>query len=351
MRAHYKHLTRTDRLRIEECTRHKIPVKDIAEELGVHYTTIYRELKRGKYQHKIAYIDYCEKKYRFETRYSADIAEEKYRYNLQAKGAPLKIGNDFSLANYLENKIVNDGYSPAAALGDIKNKGLRFKTSISINTLYSYIEKGVFARLDLQHFPNKIKQKREKREIVIKCAPRGTSIEKRPKEILNRNEFGHWEMDCVCGSSNAVFLVLTERMTRKEIIMSMVNQKAQSVVHCLNILEYKYGKLFKKVFKTITVDNGSEFSSYDEMERSIYGRGKNKRTKIYYCHPYSSCERGGNERMNREIRRKVPKGCDLSKFTQSEVKEIERWLNNYPRKMFSYGTSQQRFDEEMAKLV
>lgn len=349
----FKHLTQTARVQIEAWLKTKTPIKEIAEMLGVHISTIYREVKRGTYQKKIGYYDgyRYERLYKFKETYSPDIAEQKYRNNLAAKGAPLKIGNDFSLANYIEKKIVDERYSPDAVIGEIRHKKIPFKTSICTTTLYSYIDKGVFRRLSLQHLANKgQKKKRQQREVTTTRAPRGISIEKRPKEILKRKEFGHWEMDCVCGSTKNVLLVLTERMTRREIIMPMKTQQAQNVVQCLNVLEHKYGRLFKQIFKTITVDNGSEFSAHDDMKKSIYGRGKSFRTVFYYCHPYCSSERGSNERMNREIRRRIPKGTNIAKYSAEEIKEIEQWLNSYPRRILGYASSEELFEKELAKI-
>ena len=156
-------------------------------------------------------------------------------------------------------------------------------------------------------------------------------------------------MDCVCGKTKSVLLVLSERLTRKEIIFKMENQKALSVVRCLNILERRFGKQFKKIFKTITVDNGSEFADYIGMEKSSYGHGK--RTSLYYCHPYCSSERGTNERLNREIRRLIPKGSDISKYTVQDIQKVEDWVNNYPREIFNYATSAELFEQHLQAIA
>lgn len=349
----YKHLTFTARLQIEAGLKMKMPVKQIAAKVGVHISTVYREIKRGVYRKKIGYYDHYgyERRYRYKETYSPDIAEKRYRDFLAAKGAPLKIGNDYALADYIEHKIVKEKYSPDAVIGEIRRRGIPFKTSICTATLYSYIDKGVFGELSLQHlFQKGKKRQRKQRETTIARPPKGTSIEKRPKEIQKRTEFGHWEMDCVCGSTKNVLLVLTERMTRKEIIIPMPSQKAINVVSALNMLELKYGKMFERVFKTITVDNGSEFSAFEDMQKSIYRKRKKPRTAIYYCHPYCSSERGSNERMNREIRRKIPKGSNLAKFSKEEIQEVEHWLNNYPRKILKYATADELFNEQIAKL-
>ena len=116
------------------------------------------------------------------------------------------------------------------------------------------------------------------------------------------------------------------------------------------ITERKCGeRLFRDVFKTITVDNGVEFSDAEGLEKSR--RNKKKRTKVYYCHPYSSCERGSNENANRLIRRHIPKGVNFDKKSKTEIKEIETWINNYPRKIFEYDTAENQFINEMEKLT
>ena len=124
------------------------------------------------------------------------------------------------------------------------------------------------------------------------------------------------------------------------LLQSIVRTSA-SVVSALNTLEKKFGKLFPKIFKTITVDNGVEFSDCVGLETSIYG---GQRTKVYYCHPYSSYERGTNERLNREIRRKIPKGSDLTKYSEKEIQAIEDWMNDYPRQVLGFATPNELFN-------
>lgn len=331
-----KNLTYTQRLQIETLNNARHSKKEIAAAIGVSLTTIYNELKRGECEllDGETWITYKS--------YSAYIAQERYRLKCTAKGAPLKIGRDYAFCAYLEKRVNEDKISPCAVLGEIKRKGLPF-TNISKTTLYRYIEIGIFANITIDK-----RKPKGYRKTVIKRAPRGVSIEKRPEEIGRRRTFGHWEMDCVCGPTKNVFLVLSERLSRKEIIFPMKNQKAESVISCLNILERRYGKLFRKVFKSITVDNGSEFYDHPGIERSIY---RGKRTSVYYCHPYCSSERGTNERLNREIRRLVPKGTDLSRFTAEDVQQIEDWVNSYPREVLGFATSSEVFNQYVNQIA
>jgi len=314
---------------------------EIAKRLGVHRSTIYRELNKGTYYH----VDYM---FRESKAYSSDIAHEKYRSILKAKGQQIKLGNDYEFAEYIESKIVDDKYSPDAVLGEIREKGIKFKTTICTSTLYSYIEKGVFINLTNEALMYRGKRKRKYRKIRPKRAPRGQSIEKRSDEINDRKEIGHWEMDLLVGRKNtlASVLVLTERKTRTEIMMKLKDKTTKSVIEKINQLEENYGKSFPDIFKSITVDNGSEFSNCEEMETSKNG----KRTTIYYCHPFSSWERGSNENQNKMIRRHFPKGTDFTKVTEEQLHKVEVWINNYPRKIFGYKSSYDELSEQLKIL-
>lgn len=343
-----KNLTFTQRLQIETLFNAKIHKKDIAKQVGVCLRTIQRELKRGEYEHLTKQNNFWWKapKYKKVKKYSAQLAHEKYMQNCSAKGRQLKIGHDHELVNYINNRVATEHITPHAVWGDILHKKMPFKTQISKTTLYNYMDLGL-----IQNKVLGIRKKKYKRKTKpIKRVSRGVSIEKRPKEIAERTTFGNWEMDCVCGSTRATFLVLTERLTRQEIIFKMDNQKSTSVISCVNSLEKKFGKKFTKIFKTITVDNGSEFLDYTSLEKSIYGKNR-KRTQLYYCHPYCSCERGTNERINREIRRLVPKGTNLDKYSNADVKQIEDWVNNYPRKVLGFASSQELFNKYLQAIV
>ena len=318
---HYKTLTWNDRLQIEAWLRVDTPIKVIAEQLGVHISTVYREIKRGQYEH-------LNSDWTTETRYSPEISEQKKQDNLRAKGGDLKIGNDVEYANYLEYKVCVEKYAPGAILGEIKRNGLQFQTSISKTTFYRYIESGVFLTLTNKNLPIKKNKTEHKYDRVqrAKRPPRGESIKKRPEEIATRLTFGHWEMDCVEGKKGTrkTLLVLTERKTRNEIIRLMNDKTAASVIKALNALEKQLGsELFAQVFQTITVDNGSEFSDYEGIEKSLIHKG-HKRTKVYFCHPYSAYERGSNENQNRMVRRHYPKGYDFTNTTPAEIRKLEK---------------------------
>lgn len=346
MARRFKHLTKSDRLIIETMLRDGKGEKEIADRIGVHESTIYREEKRGQYEHRNS-------DYTTEMRYSPDIAHQKYQENLKAKGPDLKIGNDQELADYIESRIVNDGYSPEAVLGEIKQKELPFQTTISKTTLYRYIDIGIFLSLTNKDLPVKRRKKKKHKKVRKQArANAGESIERRPEEIESREEFGHWEMDTVIGKrgeSKNSLLVLTERKTREEILIKLAEHTMEQVCKALDFLEVKWDGMFSEVFKTITVDNGTEFSDCAGMQKSVTGEGS--RTKVYYCHPYSSYERGTNEVTNRMVRRKIPKGTNFDDKTDDDIQDVEDWINNYPRGIFGYQTAQMMFDREIAAIT
>ena len=343
----FKHLSQNDRIKMETMLNSGHKVVEVAEYLHVHRSTIYREIKRGEYTHRNS--DYTE-----ETRYSSDLGQKNHDWNAQGKGRNIKIGNDRPLAEYIEGKIIEDKYSPEAALAAAAESGIEFTTSISVRTLYRYIDKGIFLKLTNKDLPVKGKRKKHnKRGKVQKRASAGESIENRPDEVKDREIFGHWEMDTVKGKqgvTKSCMLVLTERKTRDEIIVKLPDQKAASVVEAIDRLERKWGDMFTKVFRSITVDNGVEFSDYEGLERSVLHEGE-KRTFAFYCHPYSSWERGSNENNNRLIRRHIPKGEDFDEKQDRDIEYIENWINNYPRGIFGFKTSAQLFEEEIRKLA
>ena len=107
-----------------------------------------------------------------------------------------------------------------------------------------------------------------------------------------------------------------------------------SVIKAIDDMERKYQNLFPIKFKTITVDNGTEFLNHEMLEKSSIGL--RSRTEVYYAHAYSSWERGSNENANKLIRRFIPKGSDISKFSDKTIEKKQNWINNYPRKIFNY---------------
>ena len=174
------------------------------------------------------------------------------------------------------------------------------------------------------------------------------SIIYRPKDVSTREEFEHWEGDTIIGGKgkgSECLLTITERKTRTEIVRKIADKSAKSVVHAFETLERELGSgNFKYLFKSITFDNGTEFQDVAGIEKSSFG--KRNRTTIYFAHPYCASERGSNERHNGIIRRFIPKGCCIGKYSKTKIRLIQEWMNNYPRKVLKGKTSAMLLKQE-----
>lgn len=332
-KQHY--MTLAERYQLEAMRRNKIPVAEIARQLGFCVKTIYNELKRGEYTHDCGWYE--------EKRYSADKAQQAHDYAQTAKGRPLKIGNDLNFANFLEDKMLSKKdrrkrCSPAVALELARRAG--YTTSICTSTLYSYIYKGVFLELsarDLWERPKRKVKKGTNEHDRRAAHPLLPSIAIRPEYINDRSEPGHIEMDLIisAGKKKPCLLTFTDRRSREETIIKLPNREAKTIRTAIDRLERKTPD-FRKKFKTITTDNGSEFMEYPKLIQSA--RNKQQRFEVYYCHPYSSWEKGTVEVHNRIIRRWFPKGTDFTNVKQKDLTELQDWMNNYPRKVLGWKT-------------
>ena len=224
----------------------------------------------------------------------------------------------------------------------------------SVRTLYNYIRQYNFP-ITCGELPMKGKRKKCGKRTFARLAHnnvRGESIEKRPPEVNERREVGHWEPDSVVGAkgSKKVLLVLTERRTRYEYIILLKDKSQKSVTSAINRLERGYGaRAFRETFRSITCDNGSEFLDYEALEQSCINRGK--RTKLCYAHPFSSFERGSNGNANRMIRRILPKKSSFDALTQRDISCLETWMNIYPRKLLEGRSARQTAIKEKLQFI
>ncbi len=324
-----RHIRENERYIIETMLEDKKSVSEIAERLGKHINTIYGEIRRGT----VELVDTNLKPY---TVYKADVGQRIHDERSHNKGIGLKIENDHKTAGYIEKMVLEHRYSPYAL--SVALRGSDEFMTLSFKTIYNYIHSDVFLNVSDENLTYKVSRKtgREKTKRPSRNKLGARTIDERPDEIKDRARFGDWEMDTVYsgkGTTKECLLVLTERMTRLEIIRKIADRTAQSVLDEINSLENILGyEKFRNAFRTITCDNGAEFSKFKEIELSCQNIGK--RTSLYFCHPFCSCERGSNENANKLIRKYIPKGADISQYGDGFIKEMESMINNYPRKLF-----------------
>lgn len=319
-----KYLTEKERYQIEILRKKKVPVKQIAKDLGRAESTIYREISLG------TVVLYDCKKIKDVPVYCADVGQRIQDERSKNKGSKMKyLEADLrkSVARLLLRK-----YSPEAVRVILPGAGM------STGTIYNYIHKGLipgYGPKDLI-YPRKKKKKDQDEKRVARNHLNHTSIEDRPGSVLFRQDFGHWELDSVESGKGdkATLLCFSERKHRLELFFKVSGKTADNTVRILDRLERRLtAPVFREVFKTITVDNGCEFLDAQRMERSRINHIR-KRTKVFYCHPYCSSERGTNENQNRFVRRFIPKGDYISLYKGHEIRQMQDFVNTYPRRMF-----------------
>lgn len=345
----YHHLKKEDRIKIEFMINEKdengkrlYSNTDIAKKIGVHKSTISRELKRIK--SKISVITGKIKN----LPYSAYRAQNDYEFKRGLSKANYILDKYPKMRKYIEDKILNEKWAPDVIVG-VMNKEKKYLedgfTSISVPTIYNAIRYGII-KVKITDMRRMTKFEKHTKDVQKKEVPenkRKYSIERRPESINNRLEFGHFELDTVIGSSKGIhscLLTMTERKTRFEIALKIESKSSEAVVKKVEQLKVYLRKNFSKIIKSLTTDNGSEFSDF-------LGIISNTDTKIYFCHPYASCEKGTNERHNGILRYFIPKGTNIDDYSYEYINSSVNWMNNYPRKILDYKTPIEALKEEI----
>jgi len=340
-----KHLTYNERCEIEKYKNiYKLSNRKIAKKLERAPQTIHKEIKDGTVrQKKVQKQNEKVYEYYYEI-YSADAGQAAYENaRKKSRRTPLWVRCS-AFIDYADEKVLNKESSPDAIIGHAKKNNLFPNEKIPCTTtLYNWIDKGYMKSINLDLLlktkrSNKSQKNRKNKRIL------GDSIENRPSIVDSREEFGHWEIDTVVGNKtkDQTLLTLTERKTRYEIIIKIDSKAKEPVNEAISKLKSTAGDKFPLIFKSITSDNGTEFSGISELLKNIIN--------VYFAHPYSSWERGTNEKHNGMIRRFIPKGTRISEVSSSVIYRVQDWMNNLPRKILGYMTPQEALFEELCAL-
>lgn len=334
----HKHLNFEERLLIQIRLKEGFSPYSIAKELCRAQNTILYEIRRGT----IPQI----KQRKTVQHYLADAgnaAYERNRKSCQRKNQRL-ICNDFIA--FVCKKVLEDHWSLDACYGyATKNKLFQRTEMVCTKTLYNYVDAGLL-RVKTFDLPVKVRLNTKPKRTKAHKIKLGRSISERPLHIEARQEFGHWEIDTVIGSKSKgdkVLLTLVERTTRHIITLKIPGKRSSAVTEGLELLKSDYGDRFGRVFKTITSDNGLEFSELSKLE-------DNSETKVYFAHPYTSCERGTNERHNGLLRRFIPKSKRIDSYSLDEIAFVSDWCNTLPRKILGYKTPEELFEFQLDQI-
>lgn len=304
----YRHIKKAERLEIAILLKKKYSYEDIAEALGRDKGAVSREIRRNSANGV----------------YDPEKAENKAKVKrLYSKYQGMKVVGSKELRNYVETKLAED-WSPEEISGRIKEEDKHIKY-ISPKGVYKFVY-SVYGRRLEKHLAYKGKKKSRPRTKVTKLAER-VFIDQRPEIVENKRRFGDWEGDFIVSgkSGKGVLLVLHERKSRYALIKRIIGLNMKAAY------QYIFEMTGGIVINTLTLDNDIIFRKHKELSRIIG-------VPVYFCHPYHSWEKGGVENTNKLIRRYIPKGSDISKYSDGYVQMIQDKLNNRPRKCIRYKT-------------
>ena len=331
-----KHLSFEERVVIQTRLKDGWSPNKIAEEIGCAPNTVRNEIKRGTvalYRGNVF-------------RYKANAGQATYEKNREACCRHYDFLEKSAFISYVEKHFLEDKWSLDACVHRALKDGLFTREQIvCTKTLYDYADRGLLTIKNID-LPEKLRRSPKKARVNENKRVLGRSIEERSASVDDRTEFGHWEADLVIGSKSEnddALLTMIERKTREYWMIRVPGRDPNGVMAAIRELRNQYCEHWGDVFKTITTDNGSEFSLLSELEEM-------SKTLVYFAHPYTSCEKGSVERHNGLIRRFIPKGRRIDSFSDEQICQIEVWCNSLPRKILGYSTPDELFEEELNRI-
>lgn len=322
----YNHFTKDERNELAILLKKGYFQKEIAETLGKDPSSISREIRRnsvnGVYDAKKAHN-------------KATMKRAKSKYQC------MKIVEHSVLADYIKINLSENHWTPEEIAGRW-NEEKHFNNGgdqiiITTPTIYKYLYSNRGQALCKYLYSRRYTKKKRKeggktkRQII----PNRTSIEERPNIIDERTEFGHLEGDTLgrIRSDSEVVVGLVERISRFLLIdkVPMLKYTVDGFKMLLNP--------HHNIFKSLTLDNGVENVRYEELNLDTY-----------FCHPYSSWEKGAIENCFKRLRRFIPKKASLKDYSREDIIGFAKIMNDTPRKCLNWKTPREVFEEQSAKL-
>lgn len=303
-------------------------IRSTAARLGRAPSTISREIKRN---------GGCDG-------YRASLADAA-AWDRARRPKTCKLRNNRALARLVAEKL-RLLWAPEQIAGWLKHT---YPCDQSLHVSYETIYRSLFIQArgalkkELLEHLRRTRGMRRSRHHTQKTAIHGqiadaVSISERPASVEDRAVPGHWEGDLVFGSRNSQIATLVERQTRYVMLVKLDGKDSQTVV---NALIKNARKLPQELYKSLTWDRGTEMHAHKQFTMATD-------IQVFFCDPRSPWQRGSNENTNGLLRQYMPKGMDLSDFSQTQLNAIARQLNERPRKTLGFHTPAEMFSECVA---
>ena len=303
-------------------------IRLIADRLGRAASTVSREIKRNGGR----------------AGYRATVADQA-AWDRAQRPKTCKLVANRSLARIVIEKLRLQ-WSPEQIAGWLKHTHPHDESlRVSHETIYRSLfiqARGALKRELLQHL-RRTRGMRRSRHYTQKTETHGkivdaVSISERPATVEDRAVPGHWEGDLLFGSRNSQIATLVERQTRYLMLAKVDGKDTETVV---NALVKSARKLPQELYKSLTWDRGKEMASHKRFTLATD-------IKVYFCDPQNPWQRGTNENTNGLLRQYLPKGIDVSTYSQAKLNALARRLNERPRKTLNFQTPAEMFNKAVA---
>jgi len=304
-----KHLTFADRGAIEALLRKECSISSIAKQLRRNKSVISREISNRSTPNG----------------YFSDIAQINYETNRKSSVKPYSIEKSFQMG-YIE-MCLRKGWSPEQTSGHMKLHNN--PNVVCMETIYKFIYESEYGKeqklYQYLRYGRKKRKKQKGRNVHRSKIPNKVSIHDRSEVVNKRSELGHWEGDSVIYANKKAINTLNELTSGKVIYTKLERKTADLTQRAIEEASTRY------LFKTLTVDNGSEFTNHESISA-------NTNMSIFFADPYSSWQRGSNENSNGLLRGFLPKRSNIDSLSQEDLDDIAEELNERPRKRLGYYT-------------
>jgi len=316
-------ITLEQRYEIASLIKTGVGKQEIADIIGCHKTTIYRELKRN--------VDLRS------NRYSASLADRKCRSRHTNK--PKKLYLTSSVISNVE-RLIREDFSPEQIVGICIKRKLDY---VSHETIYKYIWQLKKTKSSTLHQHLRRQGRKYKKRSAVNSG-RGmikhrVGIDKRPKIVERKKRFGDLEVDTIIGKDHiGAIVTINDRASGMLKMKRTKTRESFEVSAAINELLEDW----IPYIKTITADNGKEFAEHRRVT-------ENSQIDFYFADPYCSWQRGANENLNGLIRQYFPKKTDFKNITDQQVLNVQNKLNDRPRKRFNFDTPVEVMDKLLFK--